>query len=155
MATFNIGHASVIALFSPTESLSERKSVCRTFEDADSTPNDSPETIALAQQFASQCDFGLKRLLAEKKSVLKTLRIENGYGWPEYNKNWLRLGCELMVEEEELDEALAFLETPMNAALFEVKLEVATKEFIALSLRRSAFTEVSSSFHLLQNPELA
>jgi len=155
MATFNIGFVSVVATFSPTAPLTERKSVCHVFEDSDDVPEDSPATIALAQRFASLCDFGLKRVVAERKAGLKTLRAEDGYGWPEHHKDWLRLGCELIVEEEELTEAVAFLSNPMNAGAFDMRLEEATREFIDSSLRRSTFAELSCSFELLQSPERA
>ena len=126
MATVELGFVSSIATFPPKFSRSQREDALRSFESH--VEGEAPvvrEDVAV--HFASLCDFALKRLLHEEGSTIKTLRMESGYGYAEHHKDWLRLGCELMVEEEESDEAYAFLSEPANAGVLDSRIEAATR----------------------------
>lgn len=152
MAIVNLGFISSVATFSAMLSRSQREDALRPFE----SHIEGEEPVIreeLAAQFASLCDFGLKRLLREEGSEVKTLRVEDGYGYAEHHKDWLRLGCELMVEEEEADHAYSFLTEPTNAGIFDSRIEHATEEFLQKHLPSSMFNELSCSFYLLEKPK--
>ena len=154
MATMNIGFVSSIAEFVPSLSRSGREDALRPFESAED-PDDIHIREDIAEAYASLCDLGLKRTLRDQHSKIATLRIEIGYAYAEHRKDWLRLGCELMVEAEEVDLSMTFLLDPQNAALFEDRLSQATTEFVRQHLSAAIFAQVSSSYHLLENAEMA
>jgi hypothetical protein len=124
----------------------------RPFESAED-PDDVHIREDIAEAYASLCDLGLKRTLHDQHSEIATLRIEIGYAYAKHHKDWLRLGCELMVEAEEVDPSMTFLLEPQNAALFEDRLNQATTEFVRQHLGASLFAQISSSYHLLENAE--
>jgi hypothetical protein len=154
MATMNIGFVSSIAEFVKSLPRLGREDALRPFESAED-PDDVHIREDIAEAFASLCDLGLKRTLHDQHSGIATLRVEIGYAYAEHHKDWLRLGCELMVEEDEVDASISFLLEPQNAALFEARLRQATMEFVRQHLNASLFAQFSSSFHLLENAEKA
>jgi hypothetical protein len=154
MATMNIGVVSSIAEFVTSLSRPGRDDTLGPFESSED-PDDVHIREDIAEAYASLCNLGLKRTLHDQHSGIATLRVEIGYAFAEHHKDWLRLGCELMVEEDEVDASISFLLEPQNAALFEARLDQATKEFVAQHLNASLFAQISSSFHLLENAEIA
>jgi hypothetical protein len=152
MSALNIGFVSSIASFAKRFSRAERDAALREVDVPDQEGDLRDE---VGDRFASLCDLALKRVLREAQCPLKTIRVESGYGYAEHHKDWLRLGCGIVVEEEELDEALSFLQQPANAGIFDARIEVATKEFIDGNFREGLFGELSCSFYLLEEPQNA
>ena len=154
MSTLNIGFISAGGIFAKKLVRADREKALLDFEmiaeDGERCLKDD-----VAERFASLCDFALKRTIREAQCQVKTLRVEVGYGYAEHHKGWMRLGCELMVEEEEADEAFTFLEDPENAGGLEVRLGGSTREFINHHFGMAVFPEVSCSFYLLDNPRQA
>ena len=150
MATMNVGFVSAAGIFLPELSRKEREDVLRPFEATDET-GELCLKDELTERYASLCDLGLKRVLREVAPTLKTLRMEVGYSWVEHHKDWLRLGCELMVEKEEMDEAIEFLSDPGVTPRLERRLRDATKEFLAV-IQLPIFEEVSCAYYINEVP---
>jgi hypothetical protein len=151
MATLNIGFISAAAIFAEKWSRADRRAALR---DLEMLAEDGERCVRdeIAEQFVSLCDFALKCSVADAGGGPKTLRAEIGYGYAEHDKDWLRLGGELLVEEEEADDALALIEAPEVAGLLELRLEEATREFVERHFGSGLFPEVSCSFYLLERP---
>jgi hypothetical protein len=87
--------------------------------------------------------------------VVKSLRAEDGYAWPEYHKGWLRFGCNLMVEDHELDRAIAILSDPHFAGSYDALLEAAARDFVERQFSPKVFDEVSVTFYVAAQPGTA
>lgn len=152
MSALNIGFVSSIASFEKRISRLERDAALR---EVDVPDHEGDLRDEVGNRFASLCDLALKRVLREAHSPLKTIRVESGYGYAEHHKDWLRLGCEIIVEEEELHEAISFLQQPANAGIFDAGIEIATDEFIDGNFQEGVFGDLSCSFYLLEEPQNA
>jgi len=148
MSTLNIGFVSSIATFSRGLSRVQREAAMRQ-SDVPDMPGDLRDDVC--ERFVSLCDFALQRLLRERSS-LKTVRIQDGYGYAEHHKDWLRLGCDVVVEDDELDRAIEFLEKPENAGVLDARFEAATQEFIDAHFPAGTFHELSCALYLLEEP---
>src|SRR5882724_6889436 len=115
----------------------------------------SPRSEKRSQRISQRSDFAVKLVLREAVSEVKTLRVEDGYGYAEHHKDWLRLGCELVVEEDEAEDAYSFLAEPTNAGILDDRFEAATEEFLQRHLSITIFDELSCSFYLLEEPRTA
>ena len=149
VSTLKIGFVSSVALFAKRISRAERDAALREVDVPDKAGDLRDEVAA---RFASLCDLALKQVLREAHCPLKTIRMESGHGYAEHHKDWLRLGCDIVVEEEEFDGAMSFLLQPENAGILNARIELATKEFIDRHFRAGVFDELSGSFYLLQEP---
>ena len=91
----------------------------------------------------------------EKKCSVRSLRAEAGYAYAEHHKDWLRIGCDLVAEEDEAAIAAAFLREPLNAGTLDSYFEESTEKFLDRHFPDDLFEGISCSFFMLNDPEPA
>ena len=149
MSTLNIGFVSSIANFNRKLSRAQRNAALQP-----SAAPDIPDDIRddVCDRSSALCDFALQRVLRERSS-LRTVRVQDGYAYAEHHKDWLRLGCDIVLDDSELEDAIEFLEDPENAGLLDQRFEAATREFIDATFPAGTFPELSCALYLLEEPK--
>ena len=145
MARVEVGFVTAAAVFAAGTAEVLQRERMRKFVSSDDEGSFAPEHVA---RFVSKFDFALQGLLRNREPMIKSLRAEDGYAWPEYHKGWLRFGCNLMVEDHELDRAIAILSDPQFAGSYDALLEAAARDFIERQFSREVFDEVSVTFYV-------
>ena len=149
MARVEVGFVSAAAVFAAGLSESQHRDAMRSFVSSDDEGSLAPGYVA---SIVSEFDFALQRLLRERSAMVRSLRAEDGYAWPEYHKQWLRFGCNLMVDGDELDAAVDLLSDPEFAGTFDALLEVAASDFVERRLPSELFEDISVTFHVAAEP---
>ena len=151
MARIEVGFVTAAAVFAAGIAEDRQREGMRKFVSAEDEGSLKQEYI---DRFTSECDLALQRLLRQRNVKVKTLRAEDGYAWPEYHKGWLRYGCDLTVEPDELKPAIEALLNPEFAGSYDASLESAASDFVTAHLAPELFDEVSVTFHVAaQTPD--
>jgi hypothetical protein len=149
MARVEVGFVTAVAVFASVASEDRQREGVAPFVDRVDPGSLAQGYIA---HFVSEFDFALQRLLRQRKPSVKSLRAEDGYAWPEHHKGWLRFGCNLMVEQDELGSAIDILSDPEFAGTYDALLETAASDFIESQLSPELFKEISVTFHVAAQP---
>jgi hypothetical protein len=149
MARVEVGFVTAAAVFAAETSEVQRREGMRQFVSRDDESSLAEGYIA---RFVSEFDFALQRLLRQRKPTVRSLRAEDGYAWPEYHKDWLRFGCNLMVDRDELDPAVDILSNPEFAGTYDALLEAAARDFVESQFSPELFEEISVTFHVAAEP---
>ena len=152
MTRVEVGFITAAAVFAAGTAEDQQRGSMRRFVSTDDEGSFAAEYVA---RFVSEFDFALQRLLRNRQPMIKSLRAEDGYAWPEYHKGWLRFGCNLMVEDHELAQAIDILSDPHFAGSYDALLEAAASDFVASHFSAEVFEEVSVTFYVAAQPGTA
>lgn len=150
MATMSIAYVSAVGDFVSTVPSAERERLLARVLERDEAGEDSLCDAECAK-FTALCDLHLKILLQGTRAGVNSLRAELSYGWPEYRKGWFRVGCELMVDRDKQDRAVAFLLNSDTAAALEYQFEQAAREVLQ-GMAPRLFARVHATFYLHEEP---
>jgi len=151
----SIGFISAVLILNSEHSEQDHQLAMSEFETGDEGDTLRSE---ITSDFAAQCDFALQRYRNRSRCQVRTLIACQGTGWVEYHKGWVRLNCDLIVEDHEVPAAWDWLRDTNTYTEFGLMVEDLTDEFMEKWFgeggdEEAIFEGCSADFYVLDSPE--